>query len=97
MANSSKQLSTQDANGVIRQASADDIMALMTTGFLQGKLNNRITITLATTTVPNDTEIVRYFDRDTNAATPSYVLITEVTVVYTDATRTQMLSAERTA
>jgi hypothetical protein len=65
----------------------------MTTGFLQGKVGHKITLTIATTNVANDTEIVRYFD----VVDAVDVLLNEITVVYTDGTRAQLLSAERTA
>lgn len=84
-----KQMSLEDANLVLRRASVDEIDALGTTGFVQGKVGHRVTFAIATTNVANDTQVISYFD--------GLVLLLTITAIYTDGTRTDLLSVERTA
>lgn len=58
-------------------------------GFLVGNVGHRITMTVTTTNVASDTEVYNFFD--------GTLALYEITVVYTDGTRSTLLFAERTA
>jgi hypothetical protein len=61
----------------------------MVNGFLAGKVGRKITQTITTTNVPNDTAVYAFSEGATSLYT--------YTVIYTDATQSVLLSAERTA
>lgn len=87
MSETSKRLSNRDSNQTL-QASFNDVdKSITTTGFLTGKVGHKITQTISTTNVANDTATFEYLD-DGNS-------LYSVKVIYTDGTRSDILSAER--
>ena len=90
MANSSeKKASHQSADNTLRESFNDIDKTLSVNGFLVGKVGHKITLTIQTTTVANDTESYSFLDTG--------VLLYTLTIIYTDGTRNTLLSAERTA
>lgn len=87
----SKPLSQQDP-GETAQYSFNDVDATITAnGFLVGVVGRRVTVTISTTTVANDTETYVFSEQFGALALYTFVL------VYTDGTRTTLISATRTA
>jgi hypothetical protein len=89
MSHINKNLTERDANQTLQSSYNDVDATLSVNGFLVGKVGNRITLALSTTTIANDTEIYTFLDNGTQL----YIF----TLVYTDGTRTQLISATRTA
>lgn len=89
MAETTKRLSEYDYSQVLQKVMNNEGGTLGVDGFLAGKVGHKITQTVATTSVANDTEIFRYYD--------SANLLLELTIIYSDGTRATLLSAERTA
>lgn len=89
MADTTKNLSKQDANQTLQYAFNDNTRTLGVSGFISAKIGHRITLTISTTNVSNDTEIYEYFDGSTS--------LMELEIIYTSGTRETMLSVERTA
>lgn len=89
MSSTSKIMTQKDADQVIRSAQNDVNNTIAVDGFLVGKIGRKVVLTITTTTVANDTEVYVFSESGTNLYT--------ITVIYTDGTRTTMLSAERTA
>lgn len=87
MANTTKSLSDRDYEQAVQSVYNSVDATLSVNGFLVGKVGHKITQTITTTTIANDTEIFGFYD----GATALY----EVKVIYTDGTRSLMLSAER--
>jgi hypothetical protein len=58
-------------------------------GFLTGLVGRKVTLAISTTNVANDTETYTFSENG--------VQLYVYTVIYTDGTRTTLLSAERTA
>lgn len=87
MAHIDKSLSERDANQTLQSAYNDVDATISTNGFLVGKVGNQITLAVSTTNVANDTETYSFFDN----ATALY----QIRLIYTDGTRTQMISATR--
>lgn len=73
---------TQDT--ALRHVYNDVDKSLTTTGFLTGKIGARVEAAYA-----GDTVVFTYLDNG--------VFLYEITVIYTDGTRTDIVSAERTA
>lgn len=89
MGRTAKPLSQQDP-GETQQYTFNDVDATTTVnGFLVGVVGRRVTLTISTTTVANDTENYAFSENGT-------ALYTFV-VVYTDGTRSTMSTATRTA
>lgn len=89
MSITSKQTTQKDADQAMR-ASYNDVNATQAVdGFLVGKVGRKVTQVVSTTTIANDTETFTFSESGTNLYT--------ITIIYTDGTRTTMLSAERTA
>lgn len=89
MADTQKRLSERD-HGQTLQASFNDVNSTLgVDGFIVGKVGRRIDLAIETTNVPNDTEIYTHSE----SGSTLYVL----EIVYTDGTRDQLLSVERTA
>jgi hypothetical protein len=87
MSNTKKELSNFDHQQTLR-ASFNDVDNSITTGsYLTGKVGRKVTQTISTTTVANDTLTFSY--------TESAVLLYQIQVIYTDATYATMISAER--
>lgn len=88
-----KQIGKIDAENVLRKAYNIEDASMTVNGFLIGKVGHRVTLTISTTNVANDTEAYSFYDASVSPPTLLYTF----TIVYTDATREQMISAERTA
>lgn len=89
MAESSKPMSDRDAAQATQFAFNDVDKSVTTNGFLVGKVGHKIVQSITTTTVANDTLIFSYYDNAT--------LLYTYTIIYTDASYSTMISAERTA
>lgn len=91
MSRTAKPLSQQDP-GEIAQYAFNDVDATVTVnGFLVGLVGRRVTLTISTTTIANDTETYVFSEQSGVIALYTFV------IVYTDGTRTTMLTATRTA
>ena len=84
-----KRPSDLDGNQVLQHSYNDADASMTVNGFVVGKVGHRVTLTLATTTLANDTEVYNFFD----GTDPLY----EITIIYTDGSRDLLLSVERTA
>ncbi len=82
-----KPVSNLDANQTLQTAYNDVDATISTNGFLVGKIGNKVTMTISTTTIANDTETYAFFD----GVTALY----SIKVIYTDGTRQTLVSAER--
>ena len=89
MAISSKRPSALDGFQTLKQSFIDNISTLSVDGFVTSKVGHRIERSVETTTITNDTEVFQYFDEN--------ILICELTIIYTDGSREELLSVERTA
>jgi hypothetical protein len=58
-------------------------------GFIVGKVGHKVTLAISTTTIANDTELYSFYD--------VAALLYQIRVIYTDGSRSQLLSAERIA
>ena len=79
-----------DANQTLTGAFNQVDNSFTINGFLVGKINNKITLTITTTTIANDTQVFSFYCDLTT-------LIYTFTLVYTDATYGTLISATRTA
>lgn len=89
MATLQKEMTANTQDTAIKHAYNDVDKSLTVNGFLVGKVGAKVDATIATTNVANDTIIFNFSDNGT--------ALYEITVVYTDGTRSDLLSAERTA
>jgi hypothetical protein len=89
MSETQKPLSNRDYQQTLRASFNDSDKTLSVSGFLTGKVGHKVELSIATTNVANDTEVFSFSD----SGTALYTL----TIIYTDATRGTLLSAERTA
>lgn len=89
MANTTKPLSERDSGQVLQAAAVTEDDSLITSGFLVGKVGRKIDVSITTTNVANDTAVYAFSE----SGSALYTL----TMVYTDGTRAELLSAERTA
>lgn len=89
MSVSGKVASSQSSSQTLQYSFNDDLKTLSVEGFVTSKVGHKITLTVGTTTVANDTETLRYYDGST--------LLCTIVSVYTDGTRTLLSSVERTA
>lgn len=85
-----KNWSDVDANQALQQSFNQVDASLTTNGFLIGKVGNKITQTISTTTVSNDTSTFNFYC-DLTTLLYTYVL------VFTDGTQSVLISATRTA
>lgn len=76
-----------DYSQTLQNAFNDVDSTITTNGFLVGKVGRKIVVTLSTTTIVDDTE--------TYAFSENAIALYSLKVIYTDGTRTQLLSAER--
>jgi len=87
MSHTDKPLSNYDHQQTLR-GSFNDVDSSITTGsYLTGVVGRKITQTISTTTVTNDTLTFTY--------TESAIQLYQIQVIYTDATYATMISAER--
>lgn len=89
MAETTKVRSEYDANQITQKIFNPEGGTLAVDGFLVGKVGRRVDLVLTTTTLSNDTEVFTFSEEGTT--------LFELTLIYTDGTRAQLLSAERTA
>jgi hypothetical protein len=87
MSNTTKPLNDRDYEQAIQSVYNQVDATLSVNGFIVGKVGHKITQTITTTTIANDTEVFAFYDGAT--------MLYEIKVIYTDGTRTLMLSAER--
>lgn len=72
------------------QSSYNDVNATLgVDGFLTGRVGRKIELAISTTTIENDTETYSFSENGTALYT--------LQIIYTDGTRAQMVSVERTA
>jgi hypothetical protein len=84
-----KPASDLDSNQNIQRSYNDVNGTLTVDGFLTGLVGRKIALAISTTTITNDTETYTFSENGTQL----YVY----TVIYTDGTRTVLLTATRTA
>ena len=89
MAETTKPFSEYDSNQINQKVYNPEGGTLAVDGFLAGKVGRRVDLALSTTVVTNDTETFTFSENGTTL----FVLV----LTYTDGTRAQLLSAERTA
>lgn len=82
-----KPTSDRDYQQTLKLSFNDVDDSLTTNGFLIGKVGRKVTATISTTTIPNDT--MTYAFSEDGTALYSYKII------YTDGTRATLMSAER--
>lgn len=85
-----KSWSDVDANQALQQSFNQVDASITTNGFLIGKVGNKITQTISTTTVLNDTATFNFY---CDLTTPLYTYV----LVFTDSTQSTLISATRTA
>jgi hypothetical protein len=90
MPNITKPMSNRDGPQVLKAAYNEVDSSLTMSGFLTSQIGNKITSTVSTTSIANDTETFNYYEN-------SSTLLYAVKLIYTDGTREQLLSAERIA
>ncbi len=82
-----KPVSNLDANQTLQGAYNAVDATLSTNGFLVGKIGNKVTMAISTTTIANDTETYAFAD--------GAIALYSIKVIYTDGTRDVLVSAER--
>lgn len=82
-----KEIGRIDGDQVLRKAYNVEDSTISVNGFVVGKVGHKVTVSIQTTTIANDTERYTFSD----SGTTLYV----IDVVYTDGGRTTFLSAER--
>jgi hypothetical protein len=81
--------SDQDQTQIFQNSYNTEDASITVNGFLAGKVGRKVTVAISTTSVSNDTETYTFLE--------SGVTLFVYFVIYTDGSRSQMLSAERTA
>ena len=89
MSNTQKPLSYRDANQTLQSSYNDVNGTLSVDGFITGLVGRKITLSIITTTIANDTEIYNFLENS--------VSLYQIKIIYTNGTRSQMLSTERIA
>ncbi len=87
MANTTKPFSERDATQTQKLSFNDVDASTTTSGFLVGKVNREIQPTISTTSIANDTIVYSYLESD--------IELYAIECVYTDGTRTTLISAKR--
>lgn len=82
-----KKLSDQDGDQTLRSAYNAVDATFSTNGFLVGQVGNTVVVTITTTNLANDSEVYTFSD----IAHQLY----QLKLVYTDGTRTTLMSATR--
>lgn len=85
---SSKTVTQQSADNAIRESFNDVDKTLSVNGFVTAKVGHKITLSIGTTSITNDTETYSFFDSST--------LLYTLVIIYTDGTRNVLVSVERT-
>lgn len=91
MAFTDKSMTQKDADQATKSSYNDVNATIGVDGFLVGKVGRKITQTIVTTTIANDTAVWGFYEN--SGSTHLY----DFTLVYTDGTRAVLISAERTA
>jgi len=89
MADTTKQKSQLDGNQTLQKAFNDVDASMTVNGFVVGKVGHKVTLSITTTSLANDTEVYTF----TDSGTQLYI----ITIIYTDGARDTLLSVERTA
>lgn len=84
-----KPQSQQDESNAIRGAYNEVDKTISVNGFLVGRIGHKVTMTISTTSISNDTETYAFTDNGT--------ALYSIRVIYTTGTRDVMISAERIA
>ena len=84
-----KEMTVNSQDTALKHAYNDIDKSISVNGFLVSKVGAKVEAAITTTNVANDTVEFTFLD----GANTLYV----ITVIYTDGTRTDLLSAERTA
>lgn len=87
MTKTSKRSTRKDGMQTLQMAYNDVDASLTTNGFLVGKVGHKVTLNIQTTTVTNDTELYSFFDNTE--------LLYQIKLIYTDGTKSLLISAER--
>jgi hypothetical protein len=87
MSNTTKSISKQDAENVLRSSFNDVENSLTVNGFLVGKVGRKVELIVSTTNVSDDTETYTFKEGS--------VSLYALRVIYTTGVRDQLLSAER--
>lgn len=82
--NTAKLLSNRDANQTLQGAFNEEDFSITTTGFLQGLVGRKV-------------EVVDQGSVEVYTFSENGKILYEYTIIYTDGTKAQLLSAERTA
>jgi hypothetical protein len=88
MGKTTKKSTRKDGMQTLQMAFNDTDASITTNGFLVGKVGHKVTLEVATTSSSNDTEVYTFLDGEQ--------LLYKLKLVYTDSTKTQLVSAERT-
>jgi hypothetical protein len=89
MTKTTKRGTRKDGMQTLQMAYNDVDASITTNGFLVGKIGHKVTLQITTTTIANDSELYSFMDGNE--------LLYQIKLVYTDANKTQLLSAERVA
>lgn len=89
MSRTTKKGTRKDGMQTLQMAFNDVDASITTNGFLVGKIGHKVTLDIVTTTVAGDSELYSFLDNGE--------LLYQIKLVYTDAGKTQLLSAERVA
>jgi len=89
MSDTTKPLSERDYQQTLQSSYNGVDGSLQISGFLTGKVGHKVTVAIQTTNVLDDTEVYTFLD----GANTLY----ELTLIYLNGTRAQLVSAERTA
>jgi hypothetical protein len=89
MAHTSKKLATSDDNQAIRRSYNDLDATLTVNGWLAAQVGNSVTQAITTTSVAGDTSVFTFAEFSNT--------LYQITIVYTDASQSTMISATRTA
>lgn len=89
MAETTKRLSEYDANQIFQKVFNPEGGTLGADGFLVGKVGRRVDRAVSTTTLAGDTETFTFSE--------DAITLFVLQLIYTDGTRAELLSAERTA
>lgn len=82
-----KPLSHLDYEQTLQSAYNDENATLSVDGFLTGKVGRKVELTISTTTVLSDTETYNFSENGNS--------LYSIRIIYTDGSRSLMISAER--
>ncbi|MDW8347621.1 MAG: hypothetical protein RML94_11745 [Bacteroidia bacterium] len=89
MAVTTKPASSLSGDNILRNSYIEEIKSVQVGGFVASKVGHKITLTIQTTNVSNDTELYSYYDGST--------LLMQIKIIYTNSTREIIQSVERVA